>query len=96
MLYDPKWEQKTDDVFSLESLIAWLEKQPRDRRYDYIDTHNCLAACYYKDMGQEMRVVLLKDYPTAASPFSYKLEWIACHSDTYGEAIDHARKLQHS
>jgi hypothetical protein len=32
MLYDPKWEAKTTDPFTLESLIAWLEKQAGPER----------------------------------------------------------------
>lgn len=43
MLYDPKWETKTKpDVFSLESLIAWLETMPADGTYNY---NNCDGGC---------------------------------------------------
>lgn len=45
MLYDPKWEQKTAaDPLSLESLIAWLEKQPASATYDYRVLDACLIA----------------------------------------------------
>lgn len=54
MLYDPKWEVKTKpDVFSLASLIAWLEKQPATNEYCYMDTGLCLLGRYFTAMGFE-------------------------------------------
>lgn len=53
MLYDPKWE-KTEtkaDPFSLESLIAWLEKQPAGRSYSYTCNGHCLLAQYFTAAG---------------------------------------------
>ena len=45
MLYDPKWEQQTKaNPFSLENLIAWLEKQPADAEYEFCQWENCLLA----------------------------------------------------
>lgn len=46
MLYDPKWEapQVKANPFSLESLIAWLEKQPTDRQYCFTEWGECLIA----------------------------------------------------
>lgn len=34
------------DPFTLESLIAWLEKQPGDKAYCYTDTGFCLISQY--------------------------------------------------
>jgi hypothetical protein len=54
MLYDPKWEKTTKaDPFTLESLIAWLEKQPADRIYCYEYPGHCLIAKYLVAMGFE-------------------------------------------
>jgi hypothetical protein len=39
------------DVFSLESLIAWLEKQPADGVYCYLDNGGCLLHKYFTAMG---------------------------------------------
>lgn len=53
MLYDPKW-QKTEtksDPFSLESLIAWLEKQPANASYCYLSNGECLLAHYFSEAG---------------------------------------------
>lgn len=53
MLYDPKWEKPEikADPFSLESLIAWLEKQPASAGYCYQSNGNCLLAKYFHAAG---------------------------------------------
>lgn len=52
MLFDPKWDQQTKaDPFKLEGLISWLETQPKDKKYDFM---NCEGACLY---GQYMASV---------------------------------------
>ena len=53
MLYDPKWE-KTEtkaDPFTLEALIAWLEKQPANATYCYTSTGGCLVAQFLLSLG---------------------------------------------
>jgi len=51
MLYDPKWEKPKADVFSLEGLIAWLEKQPADEVYDWYDIDGCVLCQYLQGAG---------------------------------------------
>lgn len=52
MLYDPKWEQQTKaDPFKLETLIAWLEKQPEGAIYNYNCNGHCLLAQYFTAQG---------------------------------------------
>lgn len=52
MLFDPKWEAGTKaDPLSLAGLIAWLEKQPADRSYNYDCTGSCLIAQYLTAQG---------------------------------------------
>lgn len=54
MLYDKRWDKTTEtkaDPFSLDTLIAWLEKQPADKVYCYCDTGECLLAQYFTAMG---------------------------------------------
>lgn len=50
MLFNPDWKkpETKPDVFSLASLIRWLEKQPADRAYDYHDIFGCIV-CQYLD-----------------------------------------------
>jgi hypothetical protein len=54
MLYNTKWNK---DIFSVGSLTAWLETQPPEQKYDYMDNCNCLAAQYFRAMGKPTRNV---------------------------------------
>lgn len=53
MLYDPKWEQKTEtkaDPTSLKDLIAWLETKPTDGPYNFMDCGGgCLYGLYFQE-----------------------------------------------
>lgn len=52
MLYNPNWKPETKpDVFSLESLIAWLETMPGDGVYCYNDNGGCMLARYFIEHG---------------------------------------------
>lgn len=54
MLYNPKWEKKTEttaDPFLLESLIAWLEMRPATEIYNYFCNGHCLLAQYFTAHG---------------------------------------------
>lgn len=95
MLFDPKWEKPEvkADPFSLESLIAWLEKQPADRTYDFCQPSSCLIAEYLKARG-EKNIILLSNEVDA-------LGWTAIVHPrptnksgwTYGKALTRARSL---
>jgi hypothetical protein len=53
MLYNKNWDAKTvtSDPFTLESLVAWLEKQPASERYCYSSGGECLLHGYFADAG---------------------------------------------
>ena len=38
------------DPFTLESLVAWLEKMPGDEVYCYTDSGRCLLSQYFSEM----------------------------------------------
>lgn len=58
MLYDPKWEQQTKaEPFSLDSLIAWLEKQPENDSYPFCEWNNCLLAQWLREADSSARCV---------------------------------------
>ncbi len=50
MLYNTQWDSKLDPM-SLDSLISWLEMQPKKRAYDYGSCSGCLLAKYFTAMG---------------------------------------------
>jgi hypothetical protein len=89
MLYDPKWEQETKaDPFSLASLIAWLEKQPAETEYSYIDPRFCVIGQWRKAMGAVDVVVSLWNAPM--NKF-----WAIAISQprTFGAALTRARMV---
>lgn len=57
MLYDKRWDKTVSkaitqpDPFSLESLIAWLEKQNPVTPYDWNDCRLCLVGRYLTAHG---------------------------------------------
>ena len=52
MLYSPAWTKAKADVFTLASLIAWLETMPPNGEYDfYSKTGKCLLDQYLASHG---------------------------------------------
>ena len=102
MLFNPDWS-KTEtkaDPFKLETLIAWLEKQPAGT-YDYTCCKSCLLCQYFTDNGVDFLSVgpgylRLHDYSSRDLPQSFddvagilsgKEGW------TFGAALERARAL---
>lgn len=74
MLYDPKWNQKVAPL-SLDNLIAWLEKQPAKKQYNFLNCDGgCLFSLYLIHLG----------YPASPRHLSTRPIWEALH-DTYGD-----------
>lgn len=95
MFFDPgtKTETKADPL-SLDSLIAWLEKQRAGAVYCYEDHGQCLAAQYNRSIDRDYSAPLCGWPPTAEDDFDYRLEWIALQKPrTFGAALERARKL---
>lgn len=83
------------DVFSLESLIAWLEKQPADTEYDWYNVHGCLMCAYFKAHGYERPSAnpgLNSDTIRNWGEFGYYNIGMAAPW-TFGAALDRARKV---
>ena len=85
MLYDPKWEQQTKaDLFKIETLIAWLEKQPAETVYCWHNSRTCLIAQYMHAHGVSQPPVALDGW-MADVAYGYE------PYQTFGEALDRAR-----
>jgi len=103
MLHNPKWDVEVKaDPFSLESLIAWLEKQPADTAYDYTEPCGCLLAQYFTANGYADVAVMPNavEYTLAgldmSANFSEGLEFAAIGPEntrdwTFGAALARAR-----
>jgi hypothetical protein len=103
MLYDPRWEvqAKPAATVSMESLIAWLEKQNPATRYSYTDIEGCLLSKYFRAMGFRWAfcgasrfsyfrffvLLLSKPIPEEMNDIARRDEW------TYGAALKRARAL---
>jgi hypothetical protein len=103
MLYDPKWEQETKaDPFSLENLIAWLEKRPAGQEYDF----NCWGECL---LGQWLRSIDPASMPIDGKADGYFYSALgqtlhldgfkhiafgdsSGHTRTFGKALERARR----
>jgi hypothetical protein len=100
MLYDKRWDKPEvkSDPFSLESLIAWLEKQPEDKTYCYTDTGQCLLSQYFLSNGFENVAVGPYDFDHG-SDFQYKEKLPPSFNEIaqgrprqFGSALDRARE----
>lgn len=103
MLYDPKWEKKTEtkaDPLKLATLIAWLEKMPSDERYDYVCNGHCLLAQYFTAQGFKNVSVSGNAYWSHRLHGAYKISMAgdptfhriaAGKPRTFGAALERAR-----
>lgn len=94
---------KPADPFSLEALIAWLEKQPADETYCFLDTGACLFGRYGYEMGfRKAGLGSPSPYgivtngmsarygqPETVEPFEGRISSPKPH--TFGAALDRAR-----
>lgn len=92
MPYDKRWDRQTKaDPFSLEGLIAWLEKQPADKTYNFSNCQGlCLLSQYLTASGKKWGFdygPLIEKAP-AVEPVAMTEPW------TFGAALERARKAQ--
>lgn len=84
---------KEVDPFSLEALVAWLEKQPGGTKYDYLDCGACLLSRFAKTVGHKYESVIVLG-PDDLGSEEKRMEWIACEAPyIYSAALSRARKL---
>jgi hypothetical protein len=97
MLFDPKWEVRAD-VFSIESLVSWLEKQPANKAYCYYDHDGCLLHKYFSAVGLNPVWIggltfQTKDFPNVYQPIPEFMQDISAEEPhTFGGALARARE----
>lgn len=57
MLYDKRWDERKQTIFSLDALIDWLRQQYAEDEYCFIDNGGCMLARYFRDCGKESVIV---------------------------------------
>jgi hypothetical protein len=86
------------DVFSLASLIAWLETMPANEPYCYSKNGDCMFAKYFNDHGFLDVWIGGRDFRHSGTggklvPLPDHWPLIAVRSpNTFGAALDRARK----
>ena len=108
MLFNPAWkEAQTGDKFSLDTLIAWLERQPADGTYCYVMSNMCLLAQYYTEVyGEPIAVTSMGRHGPARlpardipSPDAFWRIASACGQDdewSFKDALRRAREYQNA
>jgi hypothetical protein len=93
MLYDPKWEKKTEiKPYTIESLIAWLETQDPERAYDYwCGDGSCLLDTYVSSITGEPSSPDPKTHHGTCGGQHQYLEIAQSRPWTFGAALDRAR-----
>jgi hypothetical protein len=100
MLYDPKWEV-TADPFTLESLIAWLEKMPADREYCFYLSGQCLMGQWLKSIDPNVDHKIPGDsytYRVLGRLRNFRREFsgiAGIRPHTFGAALTRARAALH-
>ena len=84
------------DVFSLEGLAAWLEKQPAEKRYCYLNTGACLLHQYVAASGLPIQAMhsncwISKDGTKHEYP--RELNSVAVQECTFGGALRRTRRM---
>jgi len=93
MLYDPKWEKPT-----VAGLIAWLETQPAEGEYYYLNcSGECLFGQYMTSLGIDWSGLHCRQSPyidTLHSMGGLRVQKIASEGPwTFGAALNRARAL---
>jgi len=100
MLYDPKWEAPTKaNPFTLPSLIAWLEKQPALKTFNFGNcTGECLYGQYMASVGVPWDEARKQKAPRIDRyrEFRHAVYCAVCIADTFGAALKRARKAYSS
>jgi hypothetical protein len=115
MLQDPKWDKKlkeleTRDIYSLESLIAWLKEQPPGKTYPYTQPFGCALCQYFNAMTGEACTVTalvliipgmpLQDLPKDFNDIVYGEPMLPSPSGksgksrTFGQALQRAEQVR--
>lgn len=95
MLYDPKWEPEVKvDPLKLESLIAWLEKQPAHGEYSYWDCcGKCLLDIYLADVTCKPSTPAPETHHRTCGGHQNYTRIAMMRPWTFGAALDRARAL---
>ena len=87
MLYDPRWGHR--DVLTIENLIAWMETQDPNLRYNYTDPFGCVVARFLSHMRAERTCLTGCEIPHS---INRALNTADQDNWSYGEALERLRR----
>ena len=89
MPFDFAPQQPPADVFTLPSLLAWLEQQPGETEYEYFSFRDCLVCRYgaeflsnnkFEELVQEDFLKYANHYIAAPYPRTYAAAATRCRA----------------
>jgi len=81
--------------YSLKGFVAWLEKKPPNRTFNYVDRCRCVNSRFHKACGRKYETVpVWWPFPRKGEPLRETIERIAVRSNrTYGGVLRMAKEL---
>jgi len=87
MLYDPRWDYR--NALTVKNLIAWLETQDPDTKYDYCNPSTCLVAKFLYCMGASRIILIGSEIPCDIHSAVHAVD---AKDWTYGKALKRLRR----
>jgi hypothetical protein len=84
-------QETRPDPFTLEALIAWLEKQPPETDYNWMSGNDCLLCRYLK--ANDIHFINYKRMQDMESDSGWRVASAVNGPTTYGAALSRARVL---
>jgi hypothetical protein len=76
--------------FSVENLIWWLETMPPDKRYDWTSPPHCLLGQWCASKGIKGAALRAKSIELARENDFYDIALLETHQCTFGRALERA------
>jgi len=86
MLYNRDWDKIAKPDITIENLIAWLEKQPCEKGYNYWSPNDCLLDQWIKSIGAVVEYTDIFTIPIRSCI-------LVPRPRTYGAALARARAI---
>src|SRR6266853_302 len=97
MLHDPK--RDIPQLLTVDRVAMWLETQPPEKEYDYLDNCNCLLAQYLTDYGYENVYVTNESVIMDGKYYDFpdlqfnRIMWPGVSVGTFGDALKRAKAI---
>lgn len=101
MPFDGKtWKPADQSVFSLDSLIAWLETKDPAEEYNFQDPRECLVGQFVREQCGLLNALgqyEINGQTLTAIPWRWPAGWVSCAGDmprNFGAALRRAKRFR--